>query len=129
MGSTVFVVTLATLSQLSLASRPMITLMEHSNGFINQLKSFSQPPQHGNRLRCSRPCQRVPNMVKLQPILARYGVNKNIVDLIEADTENSYGEIDIGRCVGSCRAVESETIRVSSLFLFLHHSYFMTHIT
>ena len=120
MSSTVFVVTLATLSQLSLASRPMITLMEHSNGFINQLKSFSQPPQHGNRLRCSRPCQRVPNMVKLQPILARYGVNKNIVDLIEADTENSYGEIDIGRCVGSCRAVESETIRVSSLFLNIY---------
>ena len=120
MSSTVFVITLATLSQLSLASRPMITLMEHSNGFINQLKSFSQPPQHGNRLRCSRPCQRVPNMVKLQPILARYGVNKNIVDLIEADTENSYGEIDIGRCVGSCRAVESETIRVSSLFLNIY---------
>ena len=113
----IFIVTIATLSQLSLASRPMITLMEHSNGFINQLKSYSQPPQHGNRLRCSRPCQRVPNMVKLQPLLSRYGVNRKIVDLIEANEENSYGEIDIGRCVGSCRGIESETIRVSSLFL------------
>ena len=88
MGSTVFAVTLATLSQLSLASRPMITLMEHSNGLINEIKSFSQPPQHGNRLRCSLPCQRLPNMVKLQPILMQYGVNKNIVDLIETNDEN-----------------------------------------
>ena len=118
MGSTVFAVTLATLSQLSLASRPMITLMEHSNGFINQIKSFSQPPQHENRLRCSQPCQRLPNMVKLQPILIRYGVNKNIVDLIETNDGNSYGEIDIGRCAGSCRAVESESIRVSSFFSY-----------
>ena len=112
----IFIITVSILSQMSQASRPMVTLMEHSNGFINQLKSFSQPPQHGNRLRCSRPCQRTPNMVKLKPILARYGVNKNIVDLIEAEGENSYGEIDIGQCTGSCRAVESETIRVSLLF-------------
>ena len=112
----IFIITVSILSQMSHASRPMVTLMEHSNGFINQLKSLSQPPQHGNRLRCSRPCQRMPNIVKLKPILARYGVNKNIVDLIEAEDENSYGEIDIGRCAGSCRAVESETIRVSLLF-------------
>ena len=118
MGSTVSAVTLATLSQLSLATRPMITLMEHSNGLINEIKSFSQPPQHGNRLRCSLPCQRLPNMVKLQQILMRYGVNKNIVDLIETNDENSYGEIDIGRCAGSCRAVESESIRVSSIFSY-----------
>ena len=111
----IFIITI-TLLKVSQASRPMVTLMEHSNGFINQLKSFNQPPQHGDRLRCSRPCQRVPNVVKLQPILARYGVNKNIVGLIEAEDQNSYGEIDIGRCSGSCRAVESETIRVSRKF-------------
>ena len=52
-------------------------------------------------------------MVKIKPLLIRYGINKNIVSLIEVSTMNSYGEVDIGRCAGSCRGVQSQLIRVS----------------
>ena len=104
---------MASLATVSAANRPLVTLMNHSGGYLDQICS-----KHEDR-KCSRPCQRIPNMVKLQPLLVQSGKtrfgNNDIARLIEATALNSYGEIDIGRCVGSCRAVKSETIRVSPL--------------
>ena len=65
-------------------------------------------------LQCSRPCQRVPNVVKLSSILIEYGIPQNIVNSIEAKESNSYGEIDIGKCIGSCRYLQSQIPTVSS---------------
>ena len=111
----VFSTLLAFTGTFSLAHLPLITLINHSGSIFGKIASSKTPPPQENQLKCSRPCQRLPNMVKLQPLLTRYGVNKNIVSLIEASTMNSYGEIDIGRCAGSCRAVEAQNIRVSTV--------------
>ena len=67
-----------------------------------------------NVLQCSRPCQRVPNFVKLSSVLIQYGIPKNIVNSIEAKESNSYGEVDIGKCIGSCRHVQSQILTVST---------------
>ena len=109
------------LSSTSQAMRPMMTLMEYSNDFINELKSYAEPTQNPDHLRCSRPCQRVPNMVKLHTILTRYGLTENFAGLIEAEGQNVYGEIDIGQCSGSCRAFKSQSVRVSSVVYPFKH--------
>ena len=67
-----------------------------------------------NALQCSRPCQRVPNFVKLSSVLIQYGIPQNIVNSIEAKESNSYGEVDIGKCIGSCRHVQSQILTVST---------------
>ena len=66
-------------------------------------------------------------MVKLSSILVQYGLSKNIVNAIEAEESNSYGEIDIGKCVGSCRQAQSQNPMVSfanSLFAALPEKHF-----
>ena len=90
-------------------------IINHSDELLNHVKSSIKSYNFGGRRggSCSRPCQRVVNMVKLAPILGRHGVNKNVIGLIEAENSNSYGEIDIGKCIGSCRGVGAELIRVS----------------
>ena len=65
---------------------------------------FFQKISHSPELHCSRPCQRVPNFVKLSSVLSQYGVPQNIVNSIEAKEATSYGEVDIGKCIGSCQA-------------------------
>ena len=119
----IIIVIMASFVILSDANRPLITLMHHSTSFLDQIASSNDAPHFGNRLKtCSRPCQRLPNMVKIQSLLIRYGINKNIASLIKVSTMNSYGEVDIGRCAGSCRAVESQIIRVSTK-LFIQPPY------
>ena len=70
---------------------------------IDQIKSFQ----------CSSPCQKVPNFVKLSSVLIQYGIPQNIVNSIDAKESNSYGELDIGKCIGSCRHVQSQILTVS----------------
>ena len=65
-------------------------------------------------LQCSSPCQKVPNFVKLSSVLIQYGIPQNIVNSIEAKESNSYGELDIGKCIGSCRHVQSQILTVST---------------
>ena len=71
---------------------------------INQMNAFQ----------CSTPCQRVPNYVKLSSLLTQYGIPKNIASSIEAKEANSYGEVDIGKCIGSCRHVQSQILTVTA---------------
>ena len=52
-------------------------------------------------------------MVKLSSILVQYGLQKTIVNAIDAEESNSYGEIDIGKCIGSCRQAQSQNPMVS----------------
>ena len=66
-------------------------------------------------------------MVKLSSILVQYGLSKNIVNAIEAEESNSYGEIDIGKCIGSCRHAQSQNLMVrfsNSLFAVLPEKHF-----
>ena len=72
-------------------------------------------PDKINALQCSRPCQRVANFVKLSSILSEYGIPPHIVNSIEANESNSYGEVDIGKCIGSCRHVQSQILTVSTV--------------
>ena len=67
-----------------------------------------------NTFQCSTPCQRVPNYVKLSSLLTQYGIPKNIASSIEAKEANSYGEVDIGKCIGSCRHVQSQILTVTA---------------
>ena len=67
-----------------------------------------------NAFQCSTPCQRVPNYVKLSSLLTQYGIPKNIASSIEAKEANSYGEVDIGKCIGSCRHVQSQILTVTA---------------
>ena len=67
-----------------------------------------------NTLQCSTPCQRVPNYVKLSSLLSQYGIPKNIASSIETKEANSYGEVDIGKCIGSCRHVQSQILTVTT---------------
>ena len=114
----IIILVVGILSSTSYAMRPMMTLMEYSNDFINELKSYAEPTQNPDHLRCSRPCQRIPNMVKLQTILTRYGLTENFAGLIEAEGQNAFEEIDIGKCSGSCRALKSQSVRVSAVILY-----------
>ena len=66
-------------------------------------------------------------MVKLSSILVQYGLQKNIVNAIDAEMSNSYGEIDIGKCIGSCRQAQSENPMVSfqkSSFVVFSENFF-----
>ena len=121
MSSKIIISVAGILFSTSQAMRPMMTLMEYSKDFINELKSYAEPTQNLDHLRCSRPCQRIPNMVKLNTILTRYGLTENFAGLIEAEGQNVYGEIDIGQCSGSCRALKSQSVRVSSVVYPLKH--------
>ena len=71
-------------------------------------------PSHGF---CSQPCQRVPHLVKFQHALIMNGVDYDIGSMITSKKIDENGFIDVGRCLGSCRKVESQLIRVSLLTL------------
>ena len=62
---------------------------------------------------CSQPCQRVPHLIKFQHALIMNGVGFEIGSVMTAKNVDENGFIDVGRCVGSCRKVESGLIRVS----------------
>ena len=64
---------------------------------------------------CSQPCQRVPHLIKFQHALIMNGVEFEIGSVMTSKNVDENGLIDVGRCVGSCRKVESQLIRVSSL--------------
>ena len=67
----------------------------------------------GNTGTCSQPCQRVPHLIKFQHALIMNGVEFEIGSIMTAKNVDENGFIDVGRCVGSCRKVESHLIRVS----------------
>ena len=62
---------------------------------------------------CSQPCQRVPHLVKFQHALIMNGVDSDIGSMLTSKNVDENGFIDVGRCLGSCRKVESQLIRVS----------------
>ena len=64
---------------------------------------------------CSQPCQRVPHLIKFQHALIMNGVDFEIGSMMTSKNVDENGFIDVGRCVGSCRKVESQLIRVSLL--------------
>lgn len=64
---------------------------------------------------CGQPCQRMPHLIKFQHALIMNGVEFEIGSLMTSKNVDENGFIDVGRCVGSCRKVESHLIRVSSL--------------
>lgn len=61
--------------------------------------------------------------MKLSSLISQYGIPENIVNLIEAEESNSYGEIDIGQCIGNCSKYQilmvsaDETVRKDPYFL------------
>ena len=63
------------------------------------------------------PSKRVPNIVKLSSLLNEYGLPKTVVNSIEAKNINSYDEVDIGKCIGSCRLAQSHTSTVRACAL------------
>ena len=64
---------------------------------------------------CGQPCQRMPHLIKFQHALIMNGVEFEIGSVMTSKNVDENGFIDVGRCVGSCRKVESQLIRVSSL--------------
>ena len=73
----------------------------------------SEDKSVGNTGTCSQPCQRVPHLIKFQHALIMNGVEFEIGSVMTAKNVDENGFIDVGRCVGSCRKVESGLIRVS----------------
>ena len=76
-----------------------------------------QSSGHGSGT-CSQPCQRVPHLIKFQHALIMNGVEFEIGSMMTSKNVDENGYIDVGRCAGSCRKVESQLIRVS-----FHQSY------
>ena len=70
-----------------------------------------KPNREQSPVQCSQSCRRAPFMIKLRPLLIQHGIDKAYFKQIEDEHANSSGEIDIGRCLGSCR--RAKNFRVS----------------